>query len=185
MAKHTPTPGAPVSVRSVLAVPTRISLSRSTSRPASPALAGDRLQRQHGLDSSRSGGLSALSPRERAGGEGKENEVDLCDLAYTLQTGREPLEERLAVIVSGMVEAVDMLSRFHAGERTIAGLYRGNARKDKAGLPASDASAVADLLHNRALTELARLWVAGLEVHWRPLYGAEQPARLSLPTYPF
>src|SRR5262249_52429350 len=40
-------------------------------------------------------------------------------------------------------------------------------------------------LHNRAITELARLWVAGLEVDWRPLYGAEQPARLSLPTYPF
>src|SRR5262249_47990049 len=116
---------------------------------------------------------------------GKENEGDLLDLAYTLQTGREPMEERLAVIVSDVAEAVDMLSRFHAGERAIAGLYHGNARKDKARLPVGDAAVVADLLHNRALTELARLWVAGLEIDWRPLYDAEQPARLSLPTYPF
>src|SRR5262249_7949655 len=117
-------------------------------------------------------------------GEGKEGK-DLRDLAYTLQMGREPLEERLAIVVSGVAEAVDVLSRFHAGERVIAGLYRGNARQDKGGLPAYNAAVVADLLLNRALTELARLWVAGLEVDWRPLYDAEQPARLSLPTYPF
>ncbi|HXH10353.1 MAG TPA: SDR family NAD(P)-dependent oxidoreductase [Alphaproteobacteria bacterium] len=111
--------------------------------------------------------------------------IDLRDLAYTLHMGREALEERLAVIVSSIGEAVDALKRFGAGERTMAGLYRGNARKDKAGLRDSDTECVADLLHKRALGELARLWVAGLDIDWRPLYGAEQPSRLSLPTYPF
>jgi polyketide synthase PksN len=95
------------------------------------------------------------------------------------------LEERLAIIVSSVAEAVDALNRFRAGDRAMAGLYRGNARKDKTGLPESDAASVADLLHKRALAELARLWVSGHEVDWRPLYGEDQPARLSLPTYPF
>ena len=114
-----------------------------------------------------------------------ENGLDLRDLAYTLQTGREPLEERLAVVVSNVGEAVEALNRFHAGDQEIAGLYRGNARKDRAGLPTGDAADVADLLSRDTLTELARLWVAGLEVDWRPLYEGDQPTRLSLPTYPF
>ena len=113
------------------------------------------------------------------------NGFDLRDLAYTLHMGRESLEERLAVIVSSVGEAVEVLNRYHAGDREIAGLYLGNARKNKAGLPADEAAVVGDLLRKGALAELARLWVAGLEVDWRPLYGGDQPARLSLPTYPF
>ena len=111
--------------------------------------------------------------------------IDLRDLAYTLHMGREALEERLAIVVSSIGQAVEALNRFSAGERAMAGLYCGNARKDKARLRDSDAEGVSDLLHKRALGELARLWVSGLEIDWHPLYGAEQPSRLSLPTYPF
>jgi acyl transferase domain-containing protein len=136
---------------------------------------------------------SPLSLRQRTWAEGMsgradsslEHALDLRDLAYTLQTGREPLEERLALMVSSVDEAVEALSRFHAGDQAIVGLYRGNARKDKVGLPTDGSADVADMLSRGALTDLARLWVAGLEVDWYLLYHGDPPGRLSLPTYPF
>ena len=35
------------------------------------------------------------------------------------------------------------------------------------------------------LVLLGRLWVAGVEVSWRPFLGTERRRRVALPTYPF
>src|SRR5205814_9512992 len=46
----------------------------------------------------------------------RRNAVDLADVAYTLQVGREPLRERLAVVVGDTAEAAGALERFAAGQ---------------------------------------------------------------------
>ncbi|MCC6456164.1 MAG: amino acid adenylation domain-containing protein [Caldilineaceae bacterium] len=60
--------------------------------------------------------------------------------------------------------------------------------------PESPALAIlASLRHPRSqqpdmallMTTLGRLWLAGVQVDWRALYGEAQPRRVELPTYPF
>ncbi|WP_308159058.1 SDR family NAD(P)-dependent oxidoreductase [Amycolatopsis magusensis] len=90
----------------------------------------------------------------------------LAEIACTLQTGREPLRERLAVIAGSVAELRRRLANSE-------GVLRGTA--DEGRLPA-DAT---------ELEELARQWVRGSEVDWNALYPDGRPARLSLPTPPF
>ncbi|XVQ82892.1 beta-ketoacyl synthase N-terminal-like domain-containing protein [Microbispora siamensis] len=49
---------------------------------------------------------------------------DLADVAYTLQAGREPLRERLALVTADSREAAGLLERFAAGEEP-PGVLRG------------------------------------------------------------
>ncbi|MCU1245523.1 MAG: pksN 13, partial [Acidobacteria bacterium] len=60
----------------------------------------------------------------------------LADVAYTLQLGREPMEQRLALAARSMADLRDKLTRFLAGEEGIDELHRGEARGNR-GLLAS------------------------------------------------
>lgn len=51
-------------------------------------------------------------------------EINLTDMAYTLQTGREEMKERLAFAVNSVEQLVQKLSAFTAGEKNIEGVYR-------------------------------------------------------------
>ncbi|WP_272917261.1 ketoacyl-synthetase C-terminal extension domain-containing protein, partial [Paenibacillus sp. OT2-17] len=59
---------------------------------------------------------------------------DLVNVAYTLQTGREAMEERLAVVVESVEELRSKLRGFIGGRQSIAQLYRGQAKRDKESL---------------------------------------------------
>ncbi len=100
--------------------------------------------------------------------------VDLDDLAYTLQIGREPLRERLAVVAQSVTQLRDEL-RAHAEGRPSA-VVTGRAPR---------AAAESDVAQG-SLTELAQRWVAGDAVRWTDLHeGARRPRIVSLPHYPF
>ena len=49
----------------------------------------------------------------------------LLDVAYTLQIGREPMEERLAFLADTLESAIQKLTLFATGAAQITGLYRG------------------------------------------------------------
>jgi acyl transferase domain-containing protein/NAD(P)-dependent dehydrogenase (short-subunit alcohol dehydrogenase family) len=99
--------------------------------------------------------------------------VDLQDVAFTLQVGREPLRERLAVVVSGVPELCERLEGFAEGR--VEGVLRGRAAAAGAGPPAG-----------LDLTALGRHWVAGGELDWARLHDAARPPRVvGLPSYPF
>ncbi len=102
----------------------------------------------------------------------------LRSIAYTLQTGREAMEERLAVVVSGIAELKEKLLRFTKGEIEIENLYRGNIKGDMAEseLPGEQ---------EEKLHVFARQWVSGATIDWELLYPADKPYRMPLPTYPF
>ncbi|HEX4202040.1 MAG TPA: MupA/Atu3671 family FMN-dependent luciferase-like monooxygenase, partial [Chthoniobacterales bacterium] len=112
--------------------------------------------------------------------------ISLRDLAYTLQVGREALDERMALVVQDLRSCIAKLMTWTDGGE-IPGLISGNAKRSSAGV--SHAT-----LHNGkrsvdaadgSLQELGRLWVTGADIDWQELYPEVQPRRVSLPTYPF
>ncbi|EGD45657.1 Mycocerosate synthase., 6-deoxyerythronolide-B synthase [Ruminiclostridium papyrosolvens DSM 2782] len=118
------------------------------------------------------------------------SDTDLADIAYTLQVGREGMEERLAVIVVSIKELEEKLKSFLEGRNEIPDLYRGQVKRNKDTL----AFFTADEDMQKAIeawavkgkhTKLVNLWVKGLSFDWNKLYGDIKPCRISLPTYPF
>jgi polyketide synthase PksN len=123
-------------------------------------------------------------------GEKTVDPVGLVGMAYTLQVGREGMEERLGLVVNSVGQLVEKLKAYVAGEDDLEDVYRGQAKRqnDTLALFSADADlrqTVDKWIENRKLTKLAELWAKGLEVEWSKLYGEARPKRVSLPTYPF
>ncbi|HEX7239518.1 MAG TPA: beta-ketoacyl synthase N-terminal-like domain-containing protein [Longimicrobiaceae bacterium] len=102
--------------------------------------------------------LRAMRERLRAHLEAHP-ELELADVAWTLQVGRARFEHRFAAVCRDRADALRAL----AGERD--------------GEP-EDAGA-------RELEALGRAWTAGAEADWAALHAGEDRRRVPLPTYPF
>ncbi|WP_229521416.1 SDR family NAD(P)-dependent oxidoreductase [Paenibacillus monticola] len=106
----------------------------------------------------------------------------LADLAFTLQTGREESEERLAVVTDNLNNLQALLSLYCSGTEQADGLFAGTAEAHRGvGVPESVTwrqDGQPDLY------QLARSWVQGALIPWADLQGGI-PQRLSLPTYPY
>jgi acyl transferase domain-containing protein/enoyl-CoA hydratase/carnithine racemase/acyl carrier protein/SAM-dependent methyltransferase len=120
------------------------------------------------------------------GGEGNELER----MAYTLQVGREGMEERLGVVVRRVEELEEKLGKYVEGEEGIEDVYRGQVKGNKETVgffegEVEGREAVEKWIGRKKVTKLVELWVKGLEVEWSKLYGERKPRRMSLPVYPF
>ncbi|NRS49278.1 SDR family NAD(P)-dependent oxidoreductase [Brevibacillus sp. HB2.2] len=115
--------------------------------------------------------------------------ADLSDIAFTLQVGREALEERLAVIVRSVDELAEKLTHFAEGAENIAELYRGRVKRnhDTVALFADEdmKQTVETWMAKGKFAKLMNLWVKGVSFDWNKLYSEDKPRRVSLPTYPF
>ncbi|MBN4053213.1 SDR family NAD(P)-dependent oxidoreductase, partial [bacterium AH-315-L15] len=114
----------------------------------------------------------------------------LSDMAYTLQVGREAMEERLAVIVGSIKELEEKLKGFVEGQEGIEGLYRGQVKRNKETLAVFAADEELQEVINKwiqrgKIAKLLDLWVKGLIFDWNKFYEEPKPRRISLPTYPF
>ncbi len=114
----------------------------------------------------------------------------LADLAYTLQVGREPMEERLAFTVSTLEELRERLAGFTAKQPQ--GIFYGGAKayRDALTILMSDedmCSAIDAWIAKKKFAQLIQLWVRGLPFDWERLYGdqGQRPRRIQLPGYPF
>ncbi|MFD8519916.1 SDR family NAD(P)-dependent oxidoreductase [Streptomyces capillispiralis] len=118
-------------------------------------------------------------------------DITPADLAYTLQTGREAMDERLGVVADSFAALAEKLERHLTGDTAVDGVRRGNAKRDRkelAVLPAEElAETVAALARRGKPTELLELWVRGAAPDWQTLHAdaAAAPRRISAPTYPF
>ena len=120
-------------------------------------------------------------------------QIDHVALAYTLQVGRETMEERLAFVVDSPARLQEALRAFVDHASTNADLdsgYRGNPKthKEMLGLFAADPDyeeALEKWIAQRKLAKLAELWTKGFDLDWRKFHGKKTPQRLHLPTYPF
>ncbi|BBA33899.1 hypothetical protein sS8_1945 [Methylocaldum marinum] len=124
------------------------------------------------------------------------DQLNLHDIAYTLQVGREAMEERLALVVSSTRELLHALEQVLAGDEIReTSCFRDNAEAAKnSPIPDLEGEAGAAylkvLLEQKQLDRLARLWVHGVEVDWHVLQAASgksaaRPRRISLPHYPY
>ncbi|MGH8879526.1 MAG: beta-ketoacyl synthase N-terminal-like domain-containing protein, partial [Stackebrandtia sp.] len=113
----------------------------------------------------------------------------LCDVAFTLQAGREELQERLAVVVSHLDALVSKLRLFSAGESqldVLRGSVSGETQLLSTVLDGKEGEAFLDGLHRTGnLAKIARLWVSGVDVAFPARSRARSARRVSLPTYPF
>lgn len=126
----------------------------------------------------------------------KHPSLEFADLAYTLQVGRDPMDERLAVLASSVEELAGKLDAYLSGDTRIDGLHRGKASRYKRNdqglsVPGGDddmAARIPGWLAERDFPRLAAAWADGADVDWRALHGADRTwraRRISLPTYPF
>ncbi|MGC2745495.1 MAG: SDR family NAD(P)-dependent oxidoreductase, partial [Candidatus Angelobacter sp.] len=106
-----------------------------------------------------------------------EQAIDLAGLCYTLQTGREAMEERLAVVITEVDELIIHLDEWSKLGSSPAVYHSHADRNQKRTKMAKTA--------DQGLSEIASHWVAGRDVDWDSLYSAGKPCRISLPTYPF
>jgi polyketide synthase PksN len=112
--------------------------------------------------------------------------IDPASLCYTLQTGREPMAERLACVIGDLAELAERLDGWLEGATENS--YRGCV--DPESMPAINAEVLSGLdsstqLTTERLNDIARSWASGHSVRWEELYGSDKPLRVSLPTYPF
>ncbi|MBZ5509496.1 MAG: polyketide synthase dehydratase domain-containing protein [Acidobacteriia bacterium] len=117
--------------------------------------------------------------------------ADLIEIAYTLQVGREAMEERVGFLVSSIEQLAEKLEAYAAGEQRIEDVYQGQVRRNKENISIISQdddvkeTIIDKWIAQKKLSKLLDLWVKGLELDWNKLYGEVKPRRISLPTYPF
>jgi len=118
------------------------------------------------------------------------SDADLVDMAYTLQVGREAMEERLALIVGSINDLEEKLKDFLESKDVVEGLFIGKIKHNKEILSAfvmdEDMTKVIDSWAEKGkYAKLSDIWVKGLPFDWNILYNEIKPYRISLPPYPF
>ncbi|MWV45371.1 SDR family NAD(P)-dependent oxidoreductase [Paenibacillus sp. HJL G12] len=117
-------------------------------------------------------------------------DADLANMAYTLQVGREAMEERLALLADSMKDLERKLDDFLGNQEGSMDVYQGQVRNQKDRLALFDADedlqiAMEAWLDKGKYAKLLNLWVHGVPFDWNKLYGDHKPRRISLPTYAF
>ncbi|WP_415943141.1 amino acid adenylation domain-containing protein [Streptomyces sp. 067-1] len=104
-------------------------------------------------------------------------DVPAGDLAHTLQTGREPMPHRLAVVADGTAALRAELTAHLAGRPSAVRTAQVSAP------PADDPVSLCP--DRDDLDALAAAWLHGADVDWRTLHEGTVRRRVHLPAYPF
>ncbi len=118
---------------------------------------------------------------------GEQRKVKLANLAYTLQIGREAMQERLAFIVTERKQFMEQLKKWKQNE-PCEGVFQGGLSIDagRKNRSSTDEEKINASLEESNLIELAQFWVDGANLDWGKLYEHDKmPQRISVPTYPF
>lgn len=125
----------------------------------------------------------------------EQKSINLASMAYTLQVGREAMEERLGFMVSSIDQLYDKLQHYlnaitKSENVNIDGVYLGRVKDHKESMLVISQDddmkeTIQKWIVNKKTEKLLNLWVKGLELNWEGLYSDNMPKRMSLPTYPF
>ena len=145
--------------------------------------------------------LIAYAGKMLAFWEKYQDEISLQDFAYTLQTGRESMSDRVAFIVREKADVVRKLHTFLIHGETVDdagaeahrvleanGLFVGQVDEHQDLSDSDDEYGLSALLATADHEQLAKRWVAGADIDWTKLSQRQlgQKGRcISLPTYPF
>ncbi|WKD49181.1 beta-ketoacyl synthase N-terminal-like domain-containing protein [Microbulbifer spongiae] len=120
--------------------------------------------------------------------ESRQETLNLHSLAYTLQTGREVMTERLGLIVISVTHLVQQLREYLKGAKDLTDVYSGQVKQNVLSAINQDEDmqlAVERWIASRKLSNLLDLWVKGLQIDWDKFYPKHSPLLISLPGYPF
>jgi len=114
----------------------------------------------------------------------------LLDIAYTLQLGRDAMDERVAFHVSSIADLLNKIDAYTDNVSFIDGCYHGNVKNNKDvltlfGLDDDLGKVVDSWLEKGNVSNCLNLWVHGIPIDWNKLYANISPKKVSLPTYPF
>jgi acyl transferase domain-containing protein len=121
----------------------------------------------------------------------------LEDICYSLQTGREAMLVRLAILSDSYDDLLNKLGKLEReisnvdpGQTPKGGVFRDDGQDasiwfNEKPLANKTQENIADLLKQFNLNQLAALWVQGNKVNWNALYVDQKRRKVSLPTYPF
>ncbi|CAN7768775.1 amino acid adenylation domain-containing protein [Rhizobium leguminosarum] len=125
----------------------------------------------------------------------QQKELELSDLAYTLQVAREAMEIRLALVVRNQKELVEGLTAYLAASKgkdvsppltLFTGDIHDSPLQFRQFLQGElGNSIVQTLVTTRDLEKLAIYWIQGGSVPWPDLHDPENVRKIALPTYPF
>ncbi len=116
-------------------------------------------------------------------------DINLYDLAYTLQCSRDSMLFRMSFVAFSYRELLNKLGAY-LNNKPCATLTLGNTRKDRKKIrllmDRSSRHILEDWLNRLDLKNLGEHWAYGLSIDWKRLYNNNTlPRRISLPTYPF
>jgi acyl transferase domain-containing protein/thioesterase domain-containing protein/acyl carrier protein/phosphohistidine swiveling domain-containing protein/SAM-dependent methyltransferase len=128
-------------------------------------------------------------------GTAEQKTITLSDIAYTLQTGREAMTYRLAMVINNKQEVIKGLKTYLQNSQKgvspeAINIFAGNSEKDKSELQELLSGKAGDavlkiFIEDKNLEKLAHYWVKGFDIPWKSLYKEKTPRKVSLPTYPF
>ncbi len=114
--------------------------------------------------------------------------LNLADITYTVQVGRESMGERLAIITSSIEQLINKLDKY-INNIDEYGVFVGNIYKKPELLGVIEDFNLEDILkklyEDNNLESIAKLWVAGTSIDWRKVYDTSKCSYVPLPTYPF
>lgn len=122
--------------------------------------------------------------------EGAGGAALLASVAYTLQAGRQEMEQRLALVVASIDELAQQLTACRDGAAEGRSRFRGAAKAVEQTAVSNELKAAQVALARAGqLGSIAEMWVRGVAVDWpavnEVMFGARMPRRVSLPTYAF
>ncbi|MBL6449571.1 hypothetical protein JMN32_24880 [Fulvivirga sp. 29W222] len=122
-------------------------------------------------------------------------EVPFANMIYTLQVGRDAMDERLAIVASSQSELLEKLKMVKdSGKETSLekkGVFSGNINLTKenriVNILTKDMinTMVGQSLQAAQWQQLAQLWISGLPVDWKVIWENRKAQPVSLPSYPF
>ena len=117
----------------------------------------------------------------------KHSELNLVNMAYTLQVGRDEMDYRLAFVSDTKENLIEKLVGF-INETVSPEILSEKVKKGKFGKRNIDKDAkklLGNYIREKKLIKIADLWVKGLALDWNKLYIDVTPNRISIPGYPF
>lgn len=125
----------------------------------------------------------------------KADHLSLSDIAYTLQSGREAMTSRLAIVTKekeDLIQALNDYLKYDQGNQkinSVVPIFTGNA-EDESQVSAfsfmnGKESMVQQFVQSGNLDIIAIHWVNGGKVSWNSLFNEERGRTVPLPTYPF
>ncbi len=122
--------------------------------------------------------------------ENNTDEAYLASVAYTLQAGREAMEYRLAMTVLSLDELIEKLNGYVDANEMDGQFFTGSVSGENSRVSIlvdgeEGRSYLQSLIENRRFDKLAQLWVCGVDVDWKSMYGNVHPPVTSIPGYPF